>query len=140
MDPSTQLREVEQLKKNLEVDIENLRENFEQLKLAQGKFQESAVALVSLSAATESRQILVPMTSSLYVPGVLAAGSQVLVDVGTNFIVGKSPKDAHETFQKKIAYLKTSTETLVRIINDKRGDLGRLDSLSAQLQEVVGRK
>lgn len=120
-------------------DITQLTSNFEQLKVAQSKFQGSSATLASLASFTEAREILVPMTSSLYVPGTLVAGSQVLVDIGTNFIVGKSPADADEIFQKKIAGLKVSTDQLMKIINDKKGDLGKLEAMEEQIKAVIAR-
>lgn len=99
---------------------------------------DASVTLSGLSAITQDREVMVPMTSSLYVPGKLVGGSQVLVDIGTNFIVGKSAKEADQIFQKKIVFLKSNTESLLKIINDKKGDLGKLDGISEQIQRALG--
>lgn len=105
-----------------------MTDNFESLKLAQSKFMESSISLQGLGRIADDRDIMVPMTSSLYVPGKLVAGSQVLVDVGTNFIVGKSIKDADEIFQRKIQYVKQSSEQILKMINKKKESLGELVS------------
>ena len=42
------------------------------------------------------RTILVPLTSSLYVPGTLADADNVIVDVGTGFYVEKVRRDHEE--------------------------------------------
>lgn len=109
-------------------EISNLTDNFESLKLAQSKFMESSISLQGIGRIGDDRDIMVPMTSSLYVPGKLIAGSQVLVDVGTNFIVGKSVKDADEIFQRKIQYVKQSSEQILKMINKKKETLGELVS------------
>jgi len=41
------------------------------------------------------KPILVPLTTSLYVPGTLADPDNVIVDVGTGFYVEKVGKDKH---------------------------------------------
>jgi prefoldin alpha subunit len=66
---------------------------------------------------------MVPLTSSLYVAGVLDPKEKVLVDIGTSFFVGKSAADAKELLAKKAAQLKENTETLFRVINSKRENL-----------------
>lgn len=129
---------MEALRQQLESDIAVLTENFEQLKLAQSKFADSLAALGALGGA-EPRSILVPMTSSLYVPGTLVPGVPVLVDVGTSFIVGKTPAAAAETFSKKIAALKASTEQIVKLVNEKKRDAGELEAISAQLNSQLAR-
>ncbi len=67
--------------------------------------------------------MLVPLTSSLYVAGVLDPTEKVLVDIGTSFFVGKSAADAKELLARKAALLKENTETLSRVISSKRGAL-----------------
>lgn len=64
-----------------------------------------------------------PLTSSLFVPGVLDPRERVLVDIGTSFYVGKSAGDARALLAKKAALLKENTETLYRVINEKRDNL-----------------
>ena len=48
------------------------------------------------------KEILVPLTSSLYVPGTIADTNEVLVDVGTGYFVGKSVPAAEEFIERKV--------------------------------------
>jgi hypothetical protein len=48
-----------------------------------------AVVVTSLRPKTEKKDILVPLTNSLYVKGKLADPDRVIVDVGTGFYVEK---------------------------------------------------
>ena len=77
----------------------------------------------SPNRAPAGKEVLVPLTSSLYVPGVLDPRERVLVDIGTSFYVGKSAGDARALLAKKAALLKENTETLYRVINEKRDNL-----------------
>jgi len=58
--------------------------------------------------------LLVPLTTSLYVPGTLSSSSTVLVDVGTGFFVEKSTTDAIKFYNGKVDDL---TENLTEIEN-----------------------
>jgi prefoldin alpha subunit len=69
-------------------DVESLSDNFAQLREAQARFSESADALSSIPPDGPGRDVLVPLTGSMYVPGTLGGTEEVLVDVGTGFYVG----------------------------------------------------
>ncbi|KAL9122743.1 MAG: hypothetical protein Q9187_000704 [Circinaria calcarea] len=78
------------LKKQLDDELEHLTTSFAKLHAAQVKFQECLRAIKDgVSSQTQGKSILVPMTTSLYVPGTLADSDSVIVDVGTGFYVGK---------------------------------------------------
>ena len=49
------------------------------------------------------KEVLVPLTQSLFVPGRLRATAPVLVDVGTGFYVGKTPEGAAEILAKQVS-------------------------------------
>ena len=69
------------------------------------------------------REILVPLTSSLYVPGKISSTNEVLVDVGTGFYVGKPSRDAAEIMSKKTEMVKKQVEQLGKIISIKQSNL-----------------
>lgn len=50
--------------------------------------------------------MLVPLTSSVYVPGNLSNVLSVLIDVGTGYFINKSIPEAKKYFFSKIDYLK----------------------------------
>lgn len=79
-----------------------LVQNYRQLKMAEGKFEESKSCLAAFTPEMEGTEILVPLTSSLYVPGKIADASKVLVDVGTGYYVSKSVADGVTFFEKKV--------------------------------------
>lgn len=69
-------------------DVEALTSNFQQLKEAQERYADSAASLASIPTDGPGREVMVPLTSSLYVPGTLSSTEEVLVDIGTGFYVG----------------------------------------------------
>lgn len=48
------------------------------------------------------REILVPLTASLYVPGTICDSNKVLVDVGTGYFVEKTVPKAKELIERKV--------------------------------------
>jgi len=85
--------------------------------------QHSLFPTFPLSETPIGKEILVPLTESLYVPGELDPEELVLVDIGTSFYVGKTPGAAKEMLLKKAALLQRNTETLYKVITEKREHL-----------------
>lgn len=98
-----------QVKKQLDDELEHLNDSFNRLRGAQAKFGECMVSIQAgvrkqeegeglfmeqlvedtTDFASQGQPILVPLTTSLYVPGMLASSEKVIVDVGTGFYVEK---------------------------------------------------
>ncbi|XP_039561800.1 prefoldin subunit 5, partial [Passer montanus] len=70
-------------------EVEFLSSSLAQLKVVQTKFVEAKECLNVLHKGNEGKDLLVPLTSSMYVPGKLQDVSTVLVDVGTGYYVEK---------------------------------------------------
>lgn len=83
------------LQSRLSTELEHLTSSHAKLRTAQSKFRDCIRSindgLVNSAAEDNEKkdQILVPLTSSLYVKGKLADREKVLVDVGTGFYVEK---------------------------------------------------
>lgn len=78
------------------------------------------------------KPILVPLTSSLYVPGRLADTEHVLVDVGTGFFVEKSTADAETFYNGKIEELGKNIKDLENIVNGKSNNLRMVEEVLKQ--------
>ncbi|KAK0117719.1 subunit of tubulin prefoldin [Cadophora gregata] len=78
------------VKKQLDDEIEHLTNSHAQLRAAQAKFRECIRSIAGgVNPKLDGKPILVPLTTSLYVPGTLADPENVIVDVGTGFYVEK---------------------------------------------------
>lgn len=67
--------------------------------MAQQKFSESLESVEQLTPESAGRQILVPLTGSMYVPGRLVEPERVLVDVGTGYYLEKTTPGARDYFR-----------------------------------------
>ena len=106
-------RELADLRDNVEADVQNLTQSAVALQRAAGEFGKSGQAIEKLAEQKEGKlwetvgraqadtvlnlttasfvaagqPMLVPVTSSLYVKGVVANPDRVLVDIGTSYFI-----------------------------------------------------
>ena len=77
------LEQLNSLKQSIEEELQGLQGAIQQLQVSRNKLQNSKEALKRLGETPEGTEMLVPITSSLYVPGETTALETVIVDVGT---------------------------------------------------------
>ncbi|ORX33567.1 Prefoldin [Kockovaella imperatae] len=114
------LEQLQEVKKQLDQEIEHLTSSYSQLKSAQAKFKSCASDVEELKPSSKGKQILVPLTSSLYVPGRLADVENVIVDVGTGYYVKKNKKEALAHYNGKTTFVQGNLETLQKTIERKQ--------------------
>ena len=69
---------------------------------------------------------MVPLTSSLYVPGKLNEEDQVLVEVGADYFVGKNYDGAKDYCDRKWKMLNENGKKVAEIIAHKRVQLQKV--------------
>lgn len=117
-----------QLKKQLDEEIAHLTNSHTQLRAAQAKFRDCIASLQKgLDNKNENRNILVPLTSSLYVPGTLADLDKVIVDVGTGYFVEKSRPDAKVFYEAKVKELGENLGKLEAVVRQKSESLNIIE-------------
>lgn len=60
-------------------------------------------------------EVLVPLTSSMYVTGRLADANNVLVDIGTGYYAQKNIEDAKDYFKRRVEYVTEQMEKIQQI-------------------------
>ncbi|CAZ79607.1 unnamed protein product [Tuber melanosporum] len=109
------------VKKQLDDELEHLTTSFSKLHQAQSKFKECIATIkTGLRPRMTGKTVLVPLTTSLYVPGTLSDTENVLVDVGTGYYVEKSAADAEKFYAEKVKTLTENLGELEKIIAQKR--------------------
>ncbi|KAI8985838.1 prefoldin, alpha subunit [Pilobolus umbonatus] len=118
------LSSLQQVKVQLEEELNHLTQSYGKLKNVQSKFADCGDSVNALKTErAEDKTILVPLTSSLYVPGKLSDVRKVIVDVGTGYYIEKSINDASMFYKNKVDYVKKNLETLEKSITDKQSSL-----------------
>uniref|UniRef100_A0A8C2FCW9 Prefoldin subunit 5 n=1 Tax=Cyprinus carpio TaxID=7962 RepID=A0A8C2FCW9_CYPCA len=113
------LPQLEGLKTQLDQETEFLSSSIAQLKVVQTKYVEAKDSLNVLNKSNEGKELLVPLTSSMYVPGKLNDVDHVLVDVGTGYFVEKNVEDGKEFFKRKIDFLTKQIEKIQPALQEK---------------------
>lgn len=80
-----QPQELYNMKKTIEQDMQALQGSFNELRVATSKFQESKNAIASFATQAPETEILVPLTSSLYIPGRVSDIENVIIDLGAGY-------------------------------------------------------
>merc|ERR1712224_448449 len=125
--------QLQMLHKRLESEIQTLSQNYSAMKLTQSKYAESDLALRAINPENQDKEILVPLTSSLYIPGKIRDVRTVLVDIGTGYYVKKKTAHAREFFKRKNAMVAGHADKLEGIIRNKR-------SQSRQVYQILRQK
>ncbi|XP_060678356.1 prefoldin subunit 5 [Hemiscyllium ocellatum] len=113
------LQQLETLRSQLEQETEFLTTSIQQLKLVQSKYVESKECVNKLSKDNAGKDVLVPLTSSMYVPGKLEDVQHVLVDVGTGYYVEKDVGEARDFFTRKVEFLTKQIEKVQPALQEK---------------------
>ncbi|TKY85070.1 hypothetical protein EX895_006150 [Sporisorium graminicola] len=109
---SLDVQQLLEVKKQLETEVQHLTSSFGQLKAAQAKFKSCIDSVATIKPENKDKTTLIPLTSSLYVPGKLSDLDNVIVDVGTGYFVEKSTSDATKMYQEKVEFLTKNLEQL----------------------------
>ncbi|CAF9910686.1 MAG: subunit of tubulin prefoldin [Heterodermia speciosa] len=121
------------LKNQLTQDLQHLTTSFQQLRAAQTKFRDCINSVrAGVEKCEEGKEILVPLTPSLYVPGKLASTETVLVDIGTGFYVEKTPAAARTFYSSKVDELGKTLGDLEGIVQQKNGNLRVVEDVLRQ--------
>ncbi|KAF1795510.1 Prefoldin alpha subunit, archaea-type [Phytophthora cactorum] len=93
-----------------------------------------------MAAADLNKEVLVPLTASMFVPGKLANKDEVLVDVGTGYFVEQSVEKAEQFMDRKVEFLQSNTEQLKTVIDGKRNMLEAVLMIMQQKMQEAQRK
>lgn len=75
-------------RKSIDQEITHFTQSLQALSTAQSKLKECITSINNLEKSKED-SLLVPLTSSLYIPGQVVSKNDYLVDIGTGYYVEK---------------------------------------------------
>jgi len=111
--------QLEQLLKNSDEELEFFSESLQQLKMVQGKFQDSLDCLDKFSTQNHDKEMMVPLTSAMYVTGKLDNVKTVIVDIGTGYYVDMPIHKAQNYFNRRIAQVASQINSVETIVHEK---------------------
>ena len=104
--------------KQIEQEITSYSSYLTSLKVAYGKFMDNKEYIRDMTDMKD-KEILVPITSSLYIPGKSGDISNIMVEVGANYFVGTKMDKAEKFCDRKIEMIKKNMDKIDELIKTK---------------------
>ena len=115
-----------QLSKSIEQEVEVLTQSYSQLVSATNKFYDSKLVLNYVKERAGGKEMMVPLTSSLYVSGRMDDNEKVMVEVGAGYFVEENINKAREYCDRKSKQLQENATKVGEIIQVKKVQLGKI--------------
>lgn len=117
------IEQLEGLKEQLDNDVRSLGAAYDGLYNGRTRYQDNHDVIEQYRGVSESaaksgaeQEVLVCMTSSLFVRGALVPSDKVLVDVGTGYFLEQSMEHAKKYFTSRAAQIKESMDQVEKTI------------------------
>lgn len=120
-----QPQQLVEVRKVTEDEINHFTQSLQALQTAQSKLKDCINSIDSIGRS-KSDNLLIPMTSSLYLPGQIKNKSEFLVDIGTGYFAEKLSEEAKVSFEKKITKLTGDASKLKEILAQKNDVLNSI--------------
>ena len=91
---SMDLQQLSQMKDQFENELNDLGSQIELLSQARNKFLSATATVTELKTFPEEHKLMVPLNTSLYVPGTIMSTDKLLVELGTGYYCEKASDEA----------------------------------------------
>lgn len=134
------------LNEQMEEEIKFLSESIQQLKYLQGQFQKAKDTLKAYIPENENKEILVPFSSTLYVPGKMKKVTTVRIDVGTGYFIDvvclwrlyhQFWSDSFKTIDQAKSYYDRRSEYIEKQIEKVRPSLNEKTEMKKKVAEIL---
>ncbi|OBA21093.1 Prefoldin alpha subunit [Metschnikowia bicuspidata var. bicuspidata NRRL YB-4993] len=119
-------QQIVEIRKSTEEEIQHFTQSLKALQTAQLKLQD-CISTIDNMDSTDNSALLVPMTSSLYLPGKIKDKGTYLVDIGTGYFAEKSSSEAKLVYQKKHTKLEGDSRKLKEILVQKNEIMNQIN-------------
>lgn len=121
----------------LREEVTAYSESLQMLSKAVSRYHASGVAIEALSKEEAGKEMLVPLTESLYVPGKIKSTDKVLLDVGTGYFIEHDTEKGIDYCKRKVNFIRENMDKLMELVTKKRKQLVLVqDFLRARMQEA----
>lgn len=123
-----QPQQLVEVRKQIDQEISHFTQSLQALQTAQSKLKDCITSIDNLEKeASEDKTLLLPLTSSLYLPGKITQKDEYLVDIGTGYFAQKNAVDAKKVYEFKINKLSADGDKLREILVKKNESLNKVN-------------
>jgi prefoldin alpha subunit len=138
---SMSLEELNQVKQQEEQRLQALTNRYAVLRAAAARLHASQMAISELSPESDGKEVMVPLTESVYVPGKIRDPSKLLVDLGTGFYVEKSSKDTTSFLDRKLKIVDANSENVTTAAQVTKQNIESLTmTMQGKMMEIRARQ
>ena len=138
---SMSLEELNQAKQQEEQRLQALTSRYAQLRSAAARLNASQRAVNELSPSAEGKEVMVPLTESVYVPGKLRDSTKLMVELGTGFFAEKSTKDTTAFLDRKIRLVDHNSENIQKAVTVTRQNMESIAmTMQGKMLEIRARQ
>ena len=119
--------------RQIEQEISNYSSYYSSLRIAHNKFLDNKEYINDLKTY-QDKEILVPMTSSLYIPGKCVDVKRVTIEIGANFFIETTIDKAEKFCDRKLESIKKNMNNIDELIKNKN------EQLNAVNQKLIEKK
>jgi prefoldin alpha subunit len=139
------LEQLNGMKQSEENRLNALTARYAQLRAAAARLHASQNAIGEISdgssGSSASKEVMVPLTESVYVPGTLMEKEKLLVEIGTGFYVEKTPKDTNAFLERKLKIVDMNSENITKVVQATRSNLESIQiAMQGKLLEIRARQ
>ena len=133
------LEQLNYVGKQVEKEIDNYSKYYSSLRAINSKFLDNKEYIKQLKES-QDKEILVPITSSLYIAGKSADVKKVTVEIGANFFVETTIEKADKFCDRKLNSLKENMDKIDKIIQEKNDQLNVINQNLIEKQLAAPKK
>merc|ERR1712196_39742 len=103
-------------------DLQVIAQSIGNFKLVQAKYISAKESLKSVEPEAAGKEMMVPITESLYVNSKVKGDGKVVIELGTGYFVEKTISRAREFFDRKIDFVTKRMSELQNVARGKNAE------------------
>jgi len=144
---SLSLEELNQLRNQEEQRLQALTNKYGMLRQAAARLNHSKKAVSELkkssssSSEGEDREVMVPLTESVYVPGKMKDTNRLMLELGTGYFVERSNREALQFIERKQRIVDANSENIAAAVQASQQNMQALTSaMQGKMIEIRARQ
>lgn len=135
------LDQLDQLKQQEEGRLQALTARYSQLRSAAARLNAAQSAVSEFSPALEGKQVMIPLTASIYVPAKLKDPNKLMVELGTGYFAEKTAKETSAFLGRKLKIVDANSENATKVIQVTRQNLESVQlAMQGKMLEIRARQ
>ncbi|KAL7438398.1 hypothetical protein ACHAXM_006188 [Skeletonema potamos] len=136
------LDQLSSLKQQQQSRLESFSVQYNAFKDAKDRLNLAKESLSTIATSgEEGREIMIPLTESLYAPGKIVDPNKILVELGAGFFVEKSADDALKVLERKYKVVDKNCENVMSAIEVTSRNVQALNqAMQSKIMEIQARQ